>query len=315
MYSTLISIDDLAAHHSFVVVDCRHSLSDFGAGSRAYRESHLPGAHFLHMEHDLSGPKTGRNGRHPLPDPRMLAAKLGALGIDASRQIVAYDQNNGMFASRLWWLARWLGHKHVAVLDGGFDAWRNAGMDVSGVPPSPVPAHFELRPSLELAVPASELLGAVGSTLLDARAADRFRGRNETIDPVSGHIPGGRVARRIPRRNRRARSRPDRPLLRLGNQRRPQPARDGNRRTHRQRAVRRFVERVDRRSRASHRVLVACNSQSRARMARAIRQEQGAPTQTERALCQGGATQLSPHCARQTVWIWLLQATRFDRTG
>jgi thiosulfate/3-mercaptopyruvate sulfurtransferase len=190
MYSTLISIDDLAAHHSFVVVDCRHSLSDFGAGSRAYRESHLPGAHFLHMEHDLSGPKTGRNGRHPLPDPRMLAAKLGALGIDASRQIVAYDQNNGMFASRLWWLARWLGHKHVAVLDGGFDAWRNAGMDVSGVPPSPVPAHFELRPSLELAVPASELLGAVGSTLLDARAADRFRGRNETIDPVSGHIPG-----------------------------------------------------------------------------------------------------------------------------
>ena len=190
MYSTLISVRDLAAHHSFVVVDCRHNLLDFDAGLRAYREAHLPGAHFLHMEDDLSGPKTGHNGRHPLPDPHMLAAKLGALGIDANKQIVAYDQNNGMFAARLWWLARWLGHDRVAVLDGGFDAWRAAGMETSTVPPSPVPAHFVLRPSLEATVLASDIVEPHDLRLIDARAADRFQGRNETIDPVAGHIPG-----------------------------------------------------------------------------------------------------------------------------
>ena len=190
MYSTLISVEDLATHHSFIVVDCRHSLIDFDAGLRAYHEAHIPGAHFLHMEDDLSGPKTGRNGRHPLPDPQMLAAKLGAIGIDSSKQIVAYDENNGAFAARLWWLARWLGHERVAVLDGGFTAWRAAGLEVSSVTATATPAHFSIRPSLEVAVMASALPTSGSEAMIDARAADRFRGENETIDPVAGHIPG-----------------------------------------------------------------------------------------------------------------------------
>lgn len=190
MYSTLISAHDLAAHHSFVVVDCRHNLLDFDAGLHAYHDAHVPGALFLRMENDLSGPKTGANGRHPLPDPPMLAAKLGAIGIDASKQIVAYDQNSGVFAARLWWLARWLGHANVAVLDGGFDAWRAAGLETTSVAPSPTPTHFIIRPRLESAVQASTLQGDPSLVLIDARAADRFRGENETLDPIAGHIPG-----------------------------------------------------------------------------------------------------------------------------
>jgi thiosulfate/3-mercaptopyruvate sulfurtransferase len=189
MYNTLITVDDLAVHRSFVVVDCRHSLQDFSVGLAAYHEAHIPDAHFLHMEDDLSGPKTGTNGRHPLPDPQMLAAKLGAIGIDGGTQIVAYDQGNGMFASRLWWLARWLGHEAVAVLDGGVDAWTKAGRQLSTVAPTAVPAHFPIRPALEAQVNADQVLDAHW-LLLDARTADRFRGQNETIDPVAGRIPG-----------------------------------------------------------------------------------------------------------------------------
>ena len=126
-YSTLISTGELALHLDdpvFVVVDCRHNLSDVDAGERAYNQAHIPGARFLHLDRDLSGSKTGSNGRHPLPDVNTLAARLGRTAIDASKQVVAYDQNSGMWASRLWWLLRWLGHDAVAVLDGGLDKWR-----------------------------------------------------------------------------------------------------------------------------------------------------------------------------------------------
>ena len=123
MYTTLISTDELArqlADPALVLVDCRHNLSDVDAGERAYRASHLPGARFMHLDRDLSGARTGRNGRHPLPGRRRRCPRrLSRAGIDASKQVVAYDQNNGMWASRLWWLLHWLGHDAAAVLDGG----------------------------------------------------------------------------------------------------------------------------------------------------------------------------------------------------
>ena len=121
-YTTLISTDDLARHlddSALVIVDCRHNLSDVDAGERAYRAAHIPGATFLHLDRDLSGAKTGRNGRHPLPEVAALAATFGRAGIDETKQVVAYDQNSAMWASRLWWLLRWLGHDAVAVVEVG----------------------------------------------------------------------------------------------------------------------------------------------------------------------------------------------------
>jgi thiosulfate/3-mercaptopyruvate sulfurtransferase len=196
-YTTLISTGDLALHlgdPAFVVVDCRHNLSDVDAGERAYHLSHIPGAGFLHLDRDLSGAKTGRNGRHPLPDAATLAATLGRTAIDSSKQVVAYDQNTGMWASRLWWLLRWLGHDAVAVLDGGLDKWSAEGRPQSGELPSPA-ASILLTQALGATSSASEILQHLddGSVyVLDARAPERYRGDLEPIDPVAGHIPGAR---------------------------------------------------------------------------------------------------------------------------
>ncbi|HKP66062.1 MAG TPA: rhodanese-like domain-containing protein, partial [Casimicrobiaceae bacterium] len=145
-WSTLIDTDALAAHvadPAFVIVDVRHDLAnpdDFGG--TAYAQSHIPGARFAHVDRDLSARKTGRNGRHPLPSPELAAALFGRLGIDASKQVVAYDQGNGMFAARLWWMLRWLGHDSVAVLDGGFAKWQREGKPVSSDIPDVQPATF-----------------------------------------------------------------------------------------------------------------------------------------------------------------------------
>jgi thiosulfate/3-mercaptopyruvate sulfurtransferase len=196
-YKTLISTEALARHlddPAFVVVDCRHELGDPGAGERAYRAAHLPGARFLHLDRDLSGAKTGRNGRHPLPAVTALAATLGRAGIDASRQVVAYDQSNGVWASRLWWLLKWLGHNAVAVLDGGLDRWRLEGRTVTDVVTAPRPATFEPEPPAPTAS-ADEILTHLGDDVLlvvDARAPERYRGDVEPIDSVAGHIPGAR---------------------------------------------------------------------------------------------------------------------------
>ena len=140
MHTTLVSTSDLAAHlddAGWVICDCRHDLADTGAGRRAYSESHVPGARFVHLDEDLSGPMSGRNGRHPLPDPDRLARRLGELGIGNASQVVAYDASGGCYAARMWWMLRWLGHESAAVLDGGWDAWRKApasrnGSDSSG---------------------------------------------------------------------------------------------------------------------------------------------------------------------------------------
>jgi len=196
MFTTLIAAEELARHLEdprWVVCDCRHDLADYHSGRRAYQLSHIPGARFLHLDEDLSGPKTGLNGRHPLPHPATFALRVGALGIDNTKQVVAYDASGGPYAARLWWMLRWIGHTAVAVLDGGWEAWLAGGYPTTTAQPSPAPATYTLRLRPQLAVDAAYVSGHLGDqsfALLDARAADRFRGENETLDPVGGHIPG-----------------------------------------------------------------------------------------------------------------------------
>jgi thiosulfate/3-mercaptopyruvate sulfurtransferase len=194
-YTTLISAAELAAHlpdPAWVVVDCRHNLIDVDAGERAYRAAHIAGAQFMHMDRDLSGVKTGVNGRHPLPRIADIVATFSRAGIDDSKQVIAYDQNNGMWAARLWWLLQWLGHPAVAVLDGGLDRWIADGQSLTAAEPQVLPATFTARQPTPTAS-AGEILqhlhdGAL--TVIDARASERYRGDVEPIDPVAGHIPG-----------------------------------------------------------------------------------------------------------------------------
>nr|WP_286206723.1 sulfurtransferase [Thauera linaloolentis] len=176
----------------WVVFDCRFDLTNPDFGLQAYLGAHVPGSFFLDLETDLSAPKTGRNGRHPLPDPAKLAARLEACGVSHHTQVIAYDDANGMFAARLWWLLRWLGHNRVAVLDGGLQAWCRAGQALDSALPEARPATYTLalRPNR---VDADFVLGRLNQprmTLIDARSPDRFRGENEVLDPVGGHIPG-----------------------------------------------------------------------------------------------------------------------------
>ena len=194
--STLIDTDTLATHvddPAFVIVDVRHDLANADDhGDAVYAQSHIPGARFAHVDRDLSSRKTGRNGRHPLPSPEAAAALFGRLGIDASKQVVAYDQGNAMFASRLWWMLRWLGHDRVAVLDGGFAKWQREGKPVSSDIPAVQATTFvpiRVRPTVSATGVAASLPRHT-LVLLDARAAERYRGDVEPLDPVAGHIPG-----------------------------------------------------------------------------------------------------------------------------
>jgi thiosulfate/3-mercaptopyruvate sulfurtransferase len=197
-FATLVTVEELTTRlHDplWCVFDCRHDLADTAKGERAYRASHIPGARFAHLDRDLSGAKTGRNGRHPLPDPAAFAAWLGSQGVDATRQVVAYDDAGGALAARLWWMLRWLGHRSVAVLDGGWSAWLAAGRPQTQALPAITPTHFEGEPDASMIVEAAVLemqLASPDLRLIDARSPDRFRGENETIDPVAGHIPGAR---------------------------------------------------------------------------------------------------------------------------
>lgn len=196
-HTTLVDTGTLAAHlddERWVLVDCRHDLNNHDAGLAAYREAHIPGAHFLHVGEDLSGLKTGGNGRHPLPDPAAFAARLGRIGIGPGAQVVAYDAQGGIFAARLWWMLRWLGHDDAAVLDGGWQQWLAEGRPTDNAAPPKRARNFtlQLRP---LKVSVEEVLSrldAADTLIVDARAPDRFRGENETLDPVGGHIPGAR---------------------------------------------------------------------------------------------------------------------------
>ena len=196
MFTTLISTADAALHladPAFVFIDVRHDLAQPDTwGEAQYRVAHLPGALFAHLDRDLSAQKTGRNGRHPLPAPDAAAAAFGRMGIDADKQVVVYDQGNGMYASRLWWMLRQLGHLTVAVLDGGFDKWLREGRATATVPGTPRATTFPIRaiaPTADAAVVLASL--ATRSLLVvDARGPERFRGDVEPIDPVAGHIPG-----------------------------------------------------------------------------------------------------------------------------
>jgi len=200
-FETLIDAPTLRrslAGQPTVLLDCRHDLSDPAAGRRAFAAGHLPGARHVDISDDLSGPVSAATGRHPLPDRAVLAARLGALGITADTQVVCYDAGDGSFAARAWWLLRWLGHGAVAVLDGGFDAWVAAGLpvvageaDLSESRAPPVP--FPVAAPLTQAVDTDAVLRGLHSprhVLVDARAAERYRGEREPIDPVAGHIPG-----------------------------------------------------------------------------------------------------------------------------
>ena len=194
-YSTLIGTADLARHlgdAAFVIVDVRHDLANPDSfGVDAYAKAHIPGAAFAHVNRDLSAVKTGRNGRHPLPTPEVAAALFGRLGIDATKQVVAYDQDSGMYASRLWWMLRWLGHDRAAVLDGGFAKWVAEGRPVSSET-TRVPATTFVPTRVLPTVNATGIAASLprhGLLLLDARAAERYRGDVEPLDPVAGHIP------------------------------------------------------------------------------------------------------------------------------
>jgi thiosulfate/3-mercaptopyruvate sulfurtransferase len=195
-FLTLIDTATLAAHLSdpeLIVIDCRFDLADPAWGARAYASEHIPGAAYASLDDDLSGEKTGRNGRHPLPDPAVLGRVFGRLGITRGAQVVAYDQDTGMFASRLWWELRWLGHSAVAVLDGGFAKWMAEGRPVkSGVETRLAqPFVAELRPELHASIDEVTRVRQQRSwRLVDARAPERYRGEIEPIDRVPGHIPG-----------------------------------------------------------------------------------------------------------------------------
>lgn len=195
VHRTLVSAGRLAAHLAdpdWIVFDCRHDLARPDWGEQEYGRAHIPGARFLHLDRDLSSPVNGNNGRHPLPDPEVLAAKLGKTGVEAEKQVIAYDSQGGMCASRLWWLLRWLGHDAVAVLDGGWSGWIADSRPQSTVIPEPANRVFRAAPR-QASVGADYVLSRLqspGMLLLDARSPDRFRGENETLDPVGGRIPG-----------------------------------------------------------------------------------------------------------------------------
>ena len=188
----LVSVEELAAHPEWRVFDCRHDLKNTEYGRQAYARGHIPGALFLHLDEDLSGATTGGNGRHPLPAIEDFARRMSECGVDASTQVVAYDNEGGIFAARLWWLLRWLGHERVAVLDGGLAGWKRGKRALEEQVPVVASRRFVPGPQ-DLAVDAGRVLADLGSErmlILDARSAERFRGENETLDPVGGHIPG-----------------------------------------------------------------------------------------------------------------------------
>ncbi len=177
------------------VLDARFNLMQPTAGEQAFEAGHIPGARHVHLDRDLSAAKTGHNGRHPLPSPEAFADTARGWGLTPHTQVVVYDDQGSMFAARLWWMLRWLGHDAVQVLDGGWRAWLAAGGASSTAAAAPVqPGSWQAQPRAGWRLQAEEVLAGVQGLrpqcLIDARAPDRFRGENETLDPVGGHIPG-----------------------------------------------------------------------------------------------------------------------------
>jgi thiosulfate/3-mercaptopyruvate sulfurtransferase len=195
-YSTLVSTDILAAHlddDRWAIVDCRYELNDAAWGHAQYLASHIPGAAYASLSHDMSSAPDGTNGRHPMPSPDAMARTFAGLGIGTGIQAVLYDQDNGIFASRLWWMLRYMGHDAAAVLDGGWAKWTSEGRPTRGGEETHPRATFTGTPRAGARLTVREVEQSIGdrSTLLvDARAPQRFEGQAETLDRVAGHIPG-----------------------------------------------------------------------------------------------------------------------------
>jgi thiosulfate/3-mercaptopyruvate sulfurtransferase len=195
-FHPLVDADTLARHlgaADWIVVDCRFTLTDPPAGRAAYDRGHIPGARYANLDDDLARHPSAQEGRHPLPDPAQFTATLGRWGIDRNATVVAYDEASGAVAARLWWLLKWLGHRRCAVLDGGLAAWQSAGRPLEQAAPNIEPRRYEAsRPDAGAFVATHEVAErqARGDLLVDARAAPRYRGEQEPIDPKAGHVPG-----------------------------------------------------------------------------------------------------------------------------
>ena len=196
-FRTLIDGETLAAQLNetdWRIFDCRFDLADTRRGERAYAKGHIPGSLYTHLDRDLSGPITPQSGRHPLPEIANLSAWLGARGVARDTQVIAYDDTGGTMAVRLWWLLRWLGHRRVALLDGGLPSWVNAGLPLqTDPPPTPPQREFHAAPDFAQVVTSNEIvdqLKARDDRLLLLRTRERYRGEAEPLDPVAGHIPG-----------------------------------------------------------------------------------------------------------------------------
>lgn len=195
MHTTLVSTDVLASQlgSGWAIVDCRFDLQADQWGRDQYLAAHIPGAVFASIGEDLAGPKDGTNGRHPLPSIDALSATLGRLGIAPDTQVVVYDQDSGMYASRLWWLLRYVGHPAAAVLDGGWAKWVREGRPTRSGSEQRLPTQFVAMPRHDMRMTVDDVMSHLGdpnTRLIDARGPDRFEGRSEPIDRVAGHIPG-----------------------------------------------------------------------------------------------------------------------------
>ncbi len=199
MHATLITAEALRSMldtgQAVVIIDAGFDLADTAAGERAHLAAHLPSARHVHLERDLSAPPAGRNGRHPLPERSAFAATAGRLGITPDTQVVVYDCQASMFAARVWWMLRWLGHAPVAVLDGGWSSWQAIGGTVESgavtVQPQAAYPIADTPSPLVATIDADALLARLGQlALIDARAPERFRGDVEPLDAQAGHIPG-----------------------------------------------------------------------------------------------------------------------------
>jgi len=196
IFTTVIDTTELAAclaSPDWAIVDCRFDLFDSGAGRRAFREAHIAGARYAHLEEDLSAPAVPRGARHPLPEPERLAGIFSRWGINANTQLIVYDDCGGAIAARLWWLSRWLGHGRVAVLDGGWGKWLAEARPVSTDEPRSPGSHFAPAGQTNMVVETDtvERIRTMQEwRLLDARARERFLGLQEPIDRIAGHVPG-----------------------------------------------------------------------------------------------------------------------------
>ncbi len=194
-YNTIISAEDLAENlnkPNWTLFDCRFSLADSEAGSKAYRQGHIANARYIHLNKDLSSAIRDYSGRHPLPDFSQLAQKLGQWGVNNNSQVVVYDDASGAFAGRLWWLLRCMGHEQVAVLDGGLSQWRQASLPLTTALPKVNRSNFRIYLDTRQWVCALQVENGLARrelTLIDARTSERFHGLQEPIDPIAGHIP------------------------------------------------------------------------------------------------------------------------------